>query len=312
MVNIEHFFVPEVYLGPECNNKCLFCSVGDFNYSKKSISDIRKELQILKKVASNIKFTGGEITIRPDLLKIVSYAKNLGFINICIESNGRGFSDEKYTKKILNSGANEFFISIHGHNPKIHDKVTGVKGSFNETFKGIKNLIKYHKYGVGINVVITNFNYRYLPDITGFLFGLGVHHVTLSFVTVCGSTMVNKKIVPRISDVIPFIKKTLDGYGNMGIGIGHIPLCFLKGYEKYTNFIRIPVKTKIVNPNFTITIESNLDSTLKKGKDCKKCRFYKICPGLWMEYVKLYGFSELKYVLGKKLKTPEGFKKEFG
>lgn len=315
MVDIDNLFVPEIYLGPECNNRCLFCSVGEGTHPEKILADVMKELEILKKAASNVKLTGGEITVRPDLPEIVSYARELGFVNICIETNGRRFSDKDYAKRIIESGASNFFISIHGHKPDIHDRVTGVAGSFEETFRGIDNLVKLGQKNIDMNVVITSFNYSHLPEIIESLFNTGVNHATLSLVTVCGSAMLNKEIVPRISDAVPYIRKAVDRYNGMGkgngISIGHVPMCFLKGYEKYSNFIRIPVKTRIVNPNFIITIESTLENTLLKGESCKECRFDEICYGLWKEYVNLYGFDELRPVPGKELKNPEDFVEEF-
>ncbi len=311
--NIKQLFVPEVYLGPNCNNRCSFCSLNKEDFPRKSAEDVRKELKIIKKFADDVKFTGGEVTIRPNIMQIISYAKSLGFKNICIESNGRKFSDKEYARKMIKSGANIFSVFIYGHKPKLHEKLTGVKGSFGETVSGIKNLVRYagNVLNVEVIVAITKLNYKYLSEIAKFSWKLGVGHVTLSFATACGSLLINKEAIPTISDVITYITDVLNTFSDRNMGISYIPPCFLEGHEKYINFIKIPSKMVIKNPNFTMIIESELKKNMLKGSTCKKCRFDDICYGLWKEYANLYGLNELKPVLGRKVKTLEQFEKEF-
>ncbi len=307
----EAHFLPEICVGVECNNACLFCAVGgdwSKSFPTKSLKEIKDELKKIRNVGNSIRITGGEPTIRPDIVKIVSYAKKLGFRQISIETNGRKLHNEKFLEKILDAGVNHFFISIHGHTPKIHEKVTCAPGSFHETVKGIENLSKTSLY-FGINVVITKFNYKHLPEIVKFLRKITDKHITLNFITVHGSTLLNKKIVPKMSETVSYIKKAINFLDDENIAIGHIPLCLLGDYIKYSNFVKLPVVTNIVNPTFTIKLESHLDRSIQKGKKCKKCRFDKFCYGLWEQYAKIYGYGELKPVLGKRIETVEELKK---
>ncbi|NIO20605.1 MAG: radical SAM protein [Candidatus Aenigmarchaeota archaeon] len=307
----ETDFMPEICVDIECDNDCLFCAVGgeySKRFPKKSLKDIKKELKELRTVGNNIRITGGEPTIRGDITEIVSYAKRLDFNQISIETNGRKLSNEKFLKKIMKAGANHFFVSIHGQNAKIHERVTRAPGSFKETIKGIENISK-NKIHFGINVVITRFNYKHLPEIVRFLRKMTDGYITLNFITVHGSTLLSKKIVPPISETVPYIKRAINSLDNdNAISIGHISFCFLGDYINYSNFVRLPFVTKIVNPTFTLTLESHLDRAIQRSEKCKKCRFVKFCRGLWEEYAKIYGYGELKPVLGKRIETLEELK----
>ena len=161
-------FIPEVYITNRCNQNCLFCSA-DVNSSVcyikedklKNIIEILKELSLF---SDSIKITGGEPTIRKDFLEIVKFAKKIGFQKIIIESNGQSFSNFVFAQKTIEAGANDFFISFHGYNKKLHDLLTQSPGSFLRTKQGIINLKKLNQR-VRVNVVINTKNYKNLQKI---------------------------------------------------------------------------------------------------------------------------------------------------
>ncbi len=71
--------------------------------------------------------SGGEPTINKNLIKYVELAAKNGFKFIEIQTNARNFADKRYTKELVSAGANVFFVSIHGHNPSIHELITKKK-----------------------------------------------------------------------------------------------------------------------------------------------------------------------------------------
>lgn len=296
-------FIPEIYITNRCNQNCFFCSA-DANsptcYIKEDkLENIKDTLRELRRISDRIKITGGEPTIRKDFLEIVKYAKTLGFKKIIIESNGQNFSIFPFTQKTVEAGANDFFISLHGHNAKLQDSLTQSPGSFLKTTKGIINLKKLNQK-VGINVVINTKNYRSLSKIIVLLNKLKVDSITLSFIIVSGRAEQNKKIIPKMTEVLPYLKKAVSA-ALVEIRITHFPFCLLGKLNKYNTWIKTQGKTIIDNPNFIITIEPK-DKHDRKGEGCKKCRYDKICFGLREGYVALYGLDELKPVAGRKIK----------
>jgi|GEM_PF-233226 len=291
----------DIKVGFSCNNHCLFCVQGKKRdkFGDKELGEIKKEMDQAIKDCQGIVLTGGEPTIRPDILEIVGYAKKLGFQVIQIQSNGRMFAYQDFCEKAIKSGANEFSPALHGHISDLHDYLTTAKGSFDQTVKGIQNLKKLGQKVV-TNTVITKSNYRHLPEIAKLLVSLGVDQYQFAFVHPLGSAYENfGSIVPRMSLIEPFIKRGLD----IGIKKGKIvmteaiPYCFMKNYEGFIAERIIP-ETKIFDyrkivDDFT---KARQNEGKAKGKNCQNCFYNKICEGPWREYPEKLGWAEFVHV----------------
>jgi MoaA/NifB/PqqE/SkfB family radical SAM enzyme len=287
----------DLKLGFGCNNNCRFCVQ---SYKKKlgdkPTSRIKKELQ--ESFADGIKevvFTGGEPTVRSDIIELVSYAHSLGYRNIQIQSNARMFFYKEFCEKIIDAGANEFAPAIHGHISQLHDYLTRSPGSFKQAIQGIKNL-KELGQTVMANSVVTKPNYAHLPELAKLLLNLNVDQFQMAFVHAGGNAYTYfDQIVPRKSLAAPYIKRALQ----LGIDAGvrvmaeAIPYCFMEGYEKYVSEPYIP-STKLIDFNY---VDMNFENTrISAGKckteKCKICRYYSVCEGPWREYPERRGWDE--------------------
>ena len=83
--------------------------------------------------------TGGEILTRNDFFQIAEHAKNR-FVLI-LKTNGT-LIDEEIADKIAGLSPKAVHISLHGSKAEIHDRITGVKGSFEKTVKAQQLLVK--------------------------------------------------------------------------------------------------------------------------------------------------------------------------
>lgn len=292
----------DLKVGYTCINDCLFCVVADKRpFSNKSTDQIKEELKnSLDEGIREVVFTGGEVTIRDDIFEIVSYAKKLGYVNIQIQTNGRKFSSFDFTKKMVVTGMTEFAPAIHGRNAQIHDFLTRRPGSWRQTVLGIYNV---KRLGIRIltNTVITSQNYQYLPEIASLLVKLKVDQFQFAFVHIMGNALrYYKKIVPRLSQVIPYIKRGLD----VGIKAGTrvmaeaVPFCLMKGYENYLSEIYLPpTQIKEVGWQIDNFEEVRKNEAKKKFLSCLECKCYDRCEGPWKEYPQLFGEEEFKPVL---------------
>jgi len=291
----------DIKIGFNCNNYCRFCVQGNKRvlYGGKTTEEVKDILQEARKDCCGVVFTGGEPTIRKDIIDLVKHAKSLEFKIIQIQSNGRMFCYEKFRDSIIAAGANEFSPAIHGHSARLHDYLTGVKGSFEQSVAGIKNL-KERGHKVITNTVITKSNYRHLPQIAQVLVYLGVDQYQFAFVHALGRAKENfESIVPRMFMIRQYVKKGLD----VGIAAEKtvmteaIPYCFMQGYEKHIAERIIP-DAKIYDHNHIIdnfTKVRQKEGKLK-GPLCKKCKVYQICEGSWKEYPEKFGWEEFKLV----------------
>ena len=116
----------------------------------------------------NLILSGGEVTTFDLLDRYVRSAASLGwFKRIQIQTNGRRLSDGGYLDHLIDSGVNEFFVSLHGVGAT-HDAATGVAGAFAQTLAGLKNLSSRH-VNVISNTVLTRDNFAEIPRLVRFL-----------------------------------------------------------------------------------------------------------------------------------------------
>ncbi len=292
----------DIKTGFSCNNHCRFCVQGNKRnlYGNKTNEEIKKILQEARKDCDSVVFTGGEPTIREDIIDLVSYAKKLEFEGIQIQTNGRIFCYKEFCNEIISAGASEFSPAIHGHTAELHDYLTCSKGSFYQTFLGIKNL-KGQGRRVITNTVITKSNYRHLPQIAQLLVDLGVDQYQFAFVHALGGAKENfVSIVPRMTLVEPYVKEGVDIGIKAGISVmtEAIPYCFMQGYEDCIAEKVIP-QTKIYD--FHEVIDNFTEARQKQGKvknpQCQLCSYYQVCEGPWKEYPEKFGWEEFNPVL---------------
>jgi MoaA/NifB/PqqE/SkfB family radical SAM enzyme len=287
----------DLKVGFQCNNSCRFC----VQAHKKDLCagrPLSELVEILRQSADRyeaVVFTGGEVTIRSDVLRLVEAARDAGYKRIHIQSNGRMFAYKNFCKDMITAGANEFGLALHGHTPELHDYLTASHGSFANTVRGIKN-IRNLDHRVITNTVITKSNYRHLPEIARLLTGLGVAQYQFAFVHIVGNAMKNAlSVVPRKTLVKPFVLRGLDVGISMGVNVmtEAIPLCFLGGYEKYAAENVIP-EPKIFASDCVIEsfTESRIQHGKAKGPPCHECPACSLCEGPWKEYTEMFGWSE--------------------
>jgi len=306
----------DLKVGFGCNNNCIFCAQAHKrNLGDRSTEEIKKDLKsALEDGCTEVVFTGGEPTIREDIFELVSYARDLGYELIQIQTNGRMFYYKKFVQKIIKSGATEFAPALHGHNAEIHESQTRAPESFKQTLIGIKNLKEFGQYVV-TNSVITKINYKTLPQLARLLIDLKVNQFQLAFVHPCGNAEKNfDAIVPRKTDIMPFVHKALDLATNAGYKPGQVmieafPFCFMQGYENFCSELYIP-KAEVRDP--VMVIKNFEEWRVSQGKEkfsqCKNCKFELVCEGPWKEYPEKFGVDEFVPIKGEKIKDVQNLK----
>ncbi len=288
----------DLKLGFACNNRCHFCVQGDkrSKFGPKSADQIKASLEEgRQKGAKSLVLTGGEPTVHKSLIGTIRLARDLGYEIIQIQSNGRRFFYEDFCRELIDAGANEFSPALHGSTPEIHDELTRVPGAFVQVIGGIRNLRKLGQR-ILTNTVITERNYKDLPNIARLLVSLGVNQYQFAFVHILGEADKNKnKIVPKKSEIMPYVFKGLD----IGIKSGvcsmteAIPYCLMKGYEDYVAEKIIP-HTAVYDAEAVISDYTAYrhDEGKAKTDKCRNCRYDFVCEGPWKEYPELFGWDE--------------------
>ncbi|MBU0758344.1 MAG: DUF362 domain-containing protein [Nanoarchaeota archaeon] len=300
--------VANLRLGLSCNQDCLFCTTGLDTDSTLSTVEAKKKIDKLKSMdVDGIFITGGEPTIRNDLLDIVIYAKNLNITEIGLQTNGVNLADNKYLKELVANGMTQVMVSLHSHDKEVSNKLTK-SNNFKETIEALKNIAATN-VKCSVSHVINKENYkdlinfvRYISQIsTKFSFYFG-------FIRPNGNTGKHKYLVPKLCDIEVYISKVMKYCRKMGLhfSIEGIPLCYLSGFEKQSE--EAQRKQRIAQIYMSGSEEGHddlhrdINEKLKaKSKECRICTLNHVCPGVWKEYAEMHGVDELYPVFHKVL-----------
>lgn len=300
----------EVLLGWTCNQRCMFCSVGHKLKEPKikSLEETKRSIERAKELGiREISFSGGEPTIIPYLTDAIKYADKLGFEKIEIQTNGKMFYYEKFAKKILGAGVNDFIFSIIADEAKLHNFLVMSSNAFEQSIKGllnVKKLIGNNDIAISTNTVITSYNYKVLPRIMNFLLQLDLDGHYLIPVVIDGSAYDNKNtLVPKLSAIAPFVQRSIDlaVEKNKKITIHNFPYCLMQGYEDA--IADLDFDTILDSPDYKISLLQNSQKFRIKTEKCEQCKYFKVCLGAFKRYVKMFGFGEFIPIKGKKVRN---------
>lgn len=138
----------------ECNMRCQWCYGKTMEFSSNAVMgrevaaqliDFFKELS-LKKVI----LIGGEPTVHPQFLEIVSMIKSAGMRPVLV-TNGVKFADKGFLKESLLAGLDGITTSLKASSGEQYADLTGVD-AFTDVMQAIANI---EETGVAHNVVVT-------------------------------------------------------------------------------------------------------------------------------------------------------------
>lgn len=266
-----------------CNNNCMFCYI-----EKEFYLDTEKAKSLISKARErgekHINFFGGEPTIHPNFFGLARYVKDQG-LDFSLNSNLRLLSYREVAKRVMGFDPVLIQTSLHGHKPEVHDELTMTTGSFEQTVKGIKNLLElgYNPKRIIINTVITRQNLKYLKDIADFVLDdLKLPKTKFSFVEIEGNALKNiKELVPRFKEIYPFLERAVKHAKDLGktIIVEKGPLCFCPDIS-----------------NVSYIFEKVLIDTNKfiKPQSCSPCPSNEKCHGIHRNYIRLYPSDKME------------------
>jgi len=159
-----------------CNLKCLHCyeSAGQKGADELTTEEALRGVDILADAGVLIlAFSGGEPTIRPDILQLVQRSSDRGMFT-AVATNAVVFSSRKKVKEFKKAGLQFAQISLDGLDPQTHDRFRGVPGTFEKTVQGIKNCVAEGLF-VEMATTATRYNIKEIPALIDFAAKLGVN-----------------------------------------------------------------------------------------------------------------------------------------
>jgi MoaA/NifB/PqqE/SkfB family radical SAM enzyme len=272
---------PFVYAGYLCNNNCKFCFEKDQKFSKKSIKDLKKEITIIRKNFAFINFMGREPTLREDIVDLIKYSSTLEFEQIGITTNGRMFFYPDFANRILRAGLDQVVVTVAGHNKRLHELHTQTEGSFAQTLRGIKNIVKYKSssQSLVLNIMITRRNASVIEKMVQFYSEIGVAEMNIGHILPFNEEIAGaKNFIARMSTIVPHLVSVAEKYGERikFLFVEYPPCVFPKKYRHLS---------------FPCLEES---PQKKRFALCLNCPYKGRCKGVHEQYINLYGTAEFR------------------
>ena len=160
-----------------CNQKCLHCYAANQPLSAVPELDTDQWLAVIEKCRSigipQLTFTGGEPTLRHDLVKLVQAAQ---WFVTRLNTNGRMLTSAM-CKELRAASLDAVQITFYSADEAVHNALVGVDG-YTDTVNGIKNALAAG-LNVSLNTPLCSLNKNYLSTVQ-FAHELGIRYLTCS------------------------------------------------------------------------------------------------------------------------------------
>ena len=285
-----------------CNQDCPFCSANETteNVFRRPDEMYRRIARMARAGVKYISFSGGEPALSKDLVHYIRTASRLGIHDIELVTNGALLDSVEKVRPLYEAGLTKAFVSLHGHDEALSRRATAKIGDWAKTVRAITAMLEVG-IRVDVNHVITAINYPYLPRFADFVADTwkGAVGISFAFVTPQYRALENLALVPRISDVIPYLRRAMRALLSRGspfiVGSRQgVPPCFLGEFAAWSDFIQMAP-------------QAHADDAPQKVRapQCARCRFSAQCVGIWKPYAARYGFDELVPVEGEALSSEQ-------
>lgn len=167
-----------------CNQKCLHCYAAGQPMGETpelSTEQWKTALALLRKAnIPQVTFTGGEPTLRSDLVELVQAA---AWFVTRLNTNGRLLTPE-LCAALYQASLDSVQVTLYSAEGNIHNQLVGTNG-FNDTVQGIRHAVEAGLI-VSVNTPLCSLNTHYAETLR-FVHSLGVRYVTCSGLIPSGS-----------------------------------------------------------------------------------------------------------------------------
>ncbi|SYZ73426.1 Radical SAM additional 4Fe4S-binding domain-containing protein [Candidatus Zixiibacteriota bacterium] len=178
-----------------CNLECQKCYVGDKEITKElTLDEWVHVFEIIWKLGiPQVVFTGGEPTMRKDIVDLVGRAEE--FVTGLV-TNGTTLMD--LARPLREASLDYVQVTVESDDNQIHDKVTGAIGSFEKTAAGLKEALAAGLQVV-TNTTLTKINAEKFPETMNWLHDLGIKNMACNTL-ICSGGGIKLKEEHGLSD----------------------------------------------------------------------------------------------------------------
>jgi uncharacterized protein len=289
----------QLLINEACNNSCLFCAAAcsaSQYVPKDTIIDFIDDCFTFPDALYDrrVVFTGGEPGLHPDLVPLVDYTKSkYAPVEIGLITNGRPFSHKQLAQEVHTAGVEWALVSMYGASPAKHDYITQRPGGFDQTLRGIENLLN-----AGVHVEVRTILHRDMlsqlkkfADIVMSRFPecWRMSAVTMDYVGTAPQHIGELSVC--LQDVGVAFRDAADYCASKGwpLRLVCFPLCLLPAA-----YWELVIPAEAIPQHFLSwekATHNNSKENFAHPKGCEKCLIQGICPGIASSYLQYFPSS---------------------
>lgn len=306
-------------VGYDCNHNCFFCPCGN---KKERIGRVSEntlidaiDYAVNHHGINGITVSGGEPTLHPGFRNILRHCNDLN-LQVAVLTNGENFYKKEKAAELFRGvecRSVQIITALHSFKAPVHEKLNGVKGSFNRTVEGLKNLMDM---GISVSVkqIVCRQNYEDMPEFVDFavdVFGkdIGLEFTGMDF---CGMDRDHmKEVAVGFREIGKMLEKALDRvdlyrttrHAFPQVMVTDMPLCsvdpfywryFLASSKKGTASYAMPEAAG----NKIRQLEDLEGDCGTYYNACSTCLMNEQCPGVWRTTAEFFSDEGIHSITG--------------
>ncbi len=292
-----------IKVGYGCNEHCTFCHTLDVRHIEGDESETHRKIRRAKELGhSMVVLSGGEVTIRPELMRWATHVASLD-MDLGLVTNGRLLAYDDVLEQLIAARLRYVYMSLHAGSARVHNALVRADG-FDEALRAIRNVHARPGIELTINCVVTRQNVDHLRPLVDLL--LPLERLTLKFSMTQpkgGGEKLFEHVVPRVAHVASRVRDAIfhgrDGVRARGAAGPHfthdgLPLCLLPGLEGDYDDLRtdrFATMVEVGEPDFFPVDDV---AKIQPEEVCSDCPLRGPCPGLFRGYLEAFGADELR------------------
>jgi MoaA/NifB/PqqE/SkfB family radical SAM enzyme/SAM-dependent methyltransferase len=285
-----------IKVGYGCNEHCTFCHTLDVRPIDGDADEVdRKILRAAELGHAMVVLSGGEPTIRPELLRWAARVADLG-LDLGLVTNGRALAYRELVDKLLAARLRYVYLSLHGGSAPVHNRLVR-SDAFDQALAALRNL-SGRGLDLTVNCVVTRQNLAHLRGLVDLLAEFPDVTLKFSMVEPKGGAAKNfELLVPRVTAVADAVLAAAAYGRERGVPVQHggIPRCLLPGLEDSYSDLRTHrywTMVEVGEPDLFPVDDDNK----RHPPACDGCGLRGGCPGLYRGYHQVHGDGELRPV----------------